>query len=328
MSNAMCSRIAAKKETTFGTAATGTFTSTEFNNFGVVPTRDVLIPGTKSGGAPGFSRIISGRYSEAGPVGLDGTPGGLNAIFMEGLMGDVTTTNLGGGAYQHVYSATNMCENVPSYTVYEDALALKTYHVGTEITSLEVTQDTDGFTKYNWAMNAARDYETTAPTMTDVSPQQTVFADAAITVNGVSETRFRDLGITIDVGFERDNTLNGQVYATERGSRSTFDPTVTCTMEFDDPTYYRRFWGSLTAVAPGSSLYYAPLVITWTTPIQIGASGQYYSVQFDFKRAYLTEGAYTIPDSGAILQPMTWKPGQDGSQIVLVVTIVNATSSI
>lgn len=325
MSNSTCTQVAFGEEATFGTAA-ASYVKSAFMEGGLVANNAIIIT-TENNGVIGAKDPIAGPYMGEGGLNMLGRVGGINPLLLKALMGDVTTTALGGGAYRHVFTTVGACSELPSLTFYEDLLTQKKRWKGVKVGGLTVDQPVDREMTMNWTMIGKVDETTTDPSATEYNPKPLSYADLTVTLNGSEDDNFESVSFSIDNALDPRRTLNGS--RTISGASPTdFAITGSFTREFIDVLLQERFWGAVGATGPTNIVLPNTLALSWVSTQQIGSSGQYYTITFDFKRLIITSAQPTLPNRARIMEPIEFVCVNNDSNQLLEVTIINAESAI
>ena len=328
MSNVLCQRMAVGEEASFGTVATSWVTNAFVAPTGLTANSNIITPENEINGSVGipYQSQVKASYMGEGSIPMNLRPSGINPLLMKMFLGGVSTTALGSGAYSHSFTLSDICDELPSFSLYEDLLTQKKRWLGCRIGSLNCTQAIGEFGSFEWGVIAQKDEDCSAPTMTERTARPVGPADLVVTMNSVAMGA-QNINFGISNGLEADFELNGSMFPT--GSQaSTFAIDGAFERKFIDMLLERRFWGTAAATSPQESIMDNTLTLTWTSTEDIGG-GNYYTVIFDFKNITLLTVQPQMPGPGSKLtEPVTWNATQDASGDILEVTIINEESAI
>lgn len=332
MSIAMSGHLGLKQETAFGVAAVP-------NVFGEISSESLAmdyglhIP-RMIGGIRGNKRVLPATLKGSGGFTYLLTPEDLIGWILKGAFGSVTTTNLGLGAYQHVFKPQSG-SILPSFTTQVDAEAGCFNFLGSCFSGFSISMTPEDLIEMSIDMIPQTIVEAVAatPTYTTLDP----FTPQMITVtlNGASNTDIESLEINATNELEGVFTLNGQRYIGKNVAHQ-FDCGGRFEMEFGDMTMLRRIWGNSLATRPWDALTAGSLTIAIemaenddATYGIIGTSAYHYKVQFDFHSIYFRGGQpnLTAPDD-RIMQDIEFVTKYDTTNTAMMtVTLTNGQAS-
>ena len=326
MSSATNGIFAIAQEAAFGAEAPGPYKANGIQDENLTADNVIIYPRLING-SRAAALALPGPYSGAGSVAALAHPEGILPRLLKGLMGQVATTNLGGGAYQHVFTLKH--DSTPlSFSAYVDHLAGKKLWLGAVVNALNISGGMSREVKISWDLAAKRDVETAVKTFSCSSARPFVWTDAAVTLNGVSISDVENWNISLANNVEPVFTHNGTRFP-QRFVFREFAADGAFTLEFNDMTQQRRFWGAVDATGPLNSVLANSLVIHYTSPEQIATSGRYYQLKIDFSAILYTRGQPTL--SGAdtrVTQNFAFRAIQPSGGEVITITVVNGEAAV
>jgi len=293
MSIAMAGHMGLKQETSFGTEATVDVFG-EVSNVNLSSDNALHIP-RLIGGIRGNKRILPANITAGGNFNYLLFPQDLTGWIMKGIFGQVTTTDLGNGAYQHVFTPI-VTAALPSFTIQKDSEAGVFNYLGCVMGGFSMGITPDAIMEMAVEVTAQTVKEATIQTPSYGTLDPFLPFHAAVTLNSASNVDFEDLTIDITNALEPVMTLNNQRYVGKIVAKQ-FDCSGNFSLEFGNMDIMRLIWGDAAATAPRD--YVKVLDLTYNLVMEdaydatygiIGTSAYHYRCQFDFHEVVLRGG--------------------------------------
>lgn len=281
-----------KQETVYGTAVTPDVAQ-DFISEGFAQSGEgVLMPKTCNG-TRSLKVVLPGPYKIGGSLELLAKMEGVIPWLMKGLFGQVSTTDLTGGAYRHTFTPSNSSTPI-SFTVYVDKEAGQFLFPGTVVSGITIGASVEKEVTISADMMSQKVQSTTALEATYSDVRELIWSDAVVTLNGVSNLDVENMSFTISQDIEMVPTHNGTRFI-KRAVSKGFNVSGEFNIEFNDMTEVRRLWGATDATSPQNTVLEGTLNVAWTSPDEIGSSGQYYALDLDFPAIFYTKGDPPVP---------------------------------
>lgn len=313
-----------KQESAFGTQGTPATVYEDIISETIKSDNAILTPKTCNG-QRALKRVLPGPYKANGDINLLANPEGVLPWLLKGLFGQVSTSDLGGGAYSHVFAPLNNSA-LPSFTIHVDRLAGAIDFVGSSVSSIEWTGNVDEEVKIAASVMTQKPIRVSkqVATINDLDPL--VWADCTVTLNSVADTNIENLSIKISNDIEQVSTHNGTRFV-KRNVAKDFSVEGSCQMEFNDEVQLQRFWGAASCTSPQRAVLTNVLQFKYVSLTQIGSSGQYYTMQWDVPMAIWTAGEATLTGpNDRLMQDLTFVAKTNGTYPVQF-TLINSQAS-
>jgi len=331
MSVAMAGHMGLKQETSFGTEATVDVFG-EISNLDLSSDNALHIP-RLIGGIRGNKRILPASLTASGSFNYLLFPEDLTGWIFKGIFGQVTTTDLGGGAYQHVFTPIDS-GSLPSFTIQKDSEAGVFNYLGCVFDgfTMGITPDEIMEMSVNLQAQTVKEGAIQTPSYTTLDPFLPFHA--SVTLNSVANTSFENLEINITNALEPVMTLNNQRYVGKIVAHQ-FDCSGTFSLEFDDMDIMRLIWGHAAATAPRDYVNVVDLTYNIVmsdaydaTYGKIGSSSYNYRCQFDFHEIVLRGGEPNLTGADdRIMQDVDFVTKYSTTNsAMMTVTLVNGQS--
>ena len=325
MSIALSGRVCLKQETAYGVEATPDVTA-EIRSESISEDINLITP-QYIAGQVGDTRVLAGPLSAGGGLELDMFPEGIFPWLLKGVFGQVTTTVLAAGVYQHVFTPRAGLA-LPSFTTQVNALGGTTNWLGCRFGNFGVSISPAEMLSVNVDVVAQYGKEASPvyPALSALDPF--LATDANVEWNDVYEPDFENIAFSLNNGLISVPTLNGQRWA-GKASATTFRAEGSFDLEFDEMSMVRQMWGADAATLPQACLESQKLVIDVTSGCQqIGATGYYYRTIWEFPEVFLKFARRNLTGANdRVMVAVEWIARVSNSLGYAVkATVVNATS--
>lgn len=284
----------------------------------------LLTPRTCAG-QHSLQEAINGAHTTTGGFKMLARPNGFMGLCLKGLFGQVTTTDLGGGAYQHVFTAANGSTPLP-FTVYVDRENGVFSYTGFCFGKLDIDGTVSDILNLTWDGTAKAPVLVTQQASTFVKPRPFVWYDATITLNGSPSLDIENIKISIDQDQEGIKTHSGERFI-RKTINKFFNATASFEMGYDDSVMLKRLWGDAAATTPTKTTLTNVFQIQWVSPEEIASSGEYYTLTVDIPAGILSgDEPATNGADGRIMQPLNVVCKSDGTKSIQVTLINNIAS--
>ena len=242
-------------------------------------------------------------------------------LILYSLMGAVASAQIAAtSAYKHTFTRADSPKHLSLEYAYgtnpesEDVTGFAPEEVVFEFTDRLLTMDFGG-PAHKVEANASP----TSKSLVTTSPFTKFMA--AITLGGVAAT-VRSMRLTVNRNPQMDDFVNGSLFldSLEYGA---FLVTADWEVVFDDLTERKKFWGGTGAGTTPDSLVksYADSVVF--TGEQIGATGEYYIIQFNLPKNIIVEHDAPMHGKDQIIQRFKTQAIYDGSSKTMDIELTN-----
>ncbi len=273
-------------------------------------------------GKRSLTDVIIGPHTTVGGFKIPARPNGFMGLCLKGLFGQVVTTDLGGGAYQHVFEAVNSAEPLP-FTVYVDRKNVVERYTGFVFGKLDINGPVNDSVDLQFDGLAQKPDIVAQQTSTFDLPRMFVWCDATITYRGVVNKDFEDLTISINNTASGIPTINGTRFI-QRAIDSWFEVEASWNMGLYSADFLKQMWGDVAATSPTKTILENTFEIEYVSPEEIASSGEYYTFKIEIPAAILLgdEPVVTGADQ-RIMQPIRVVGKSDGTKSIKI-TLINA----
>lgn len=313
-------------ETVYGTAVTPSTYFQDVLSDDLTGNSNVLTPWTCNG-ARGLKWALQGPFTAVGGIKMLFQPSPILGYLLKSLMGTVVTTDLGGGAYSHVFTPLASAA-LPSLTTYIDKITGVYLYPG--FCAGDMTFNIPYGKEAEIDIAGVAQYEKETPQQVSTLPTQQPLAwnHFTLSVNGTPNTDIESAVIKVSNDQEPVGTLNGTRFI-QYVVAKLFHVDIEFSLGFISTNEVKRLWGTDVATQPGFSIYTHTLAIGMTSHEEIGSSGYFYSLSFSVPNATITGDEPKIDGPGSrIMQPQKFigRIASNGDD-PLTITLVNNVAS-
>lgn len=324
----LTSRLLTGEESTYGTAAASIDRTIEFDGEGFDDKKEVLVSNSLGTGnvslRRGSRRVVAARWAE-GSVDLEVTKNGFGRWLKHTMGGTPTIVQQGATiAYLQTHALGSVLGKslTVQKQVRDESGTLKQQFTatGTKILSAEFKIDKKGKLMASLGMDSkALDVTTAAATPTNINTSVFHFAQAALTIGGVSATLVSAASLKFDRKLDTDRFFFGSAGRKSEPTINDFpDLSGSLTAEFDvKATFFDRF----VADSPHA------LVLTFTGDLI--ASTFFEEIKFTIPEVrFVGDVTPKINGPGIILENVGFEGQNDGSAAGMTVTYMSSDATI
>ena len=274
-------------------------------------------------------RVVATLDEAGGGLSMLAQPDGMLGLMFKAIFSQCSTTALGGGAYQHVFTALNS-STPKSLAIYLDELAEVFLFPGSVIASCDWANKAgeearitfNGYSQKPQLITRRND----VPAIPNTAREFT-WEDCVVTLNSAQTKLIENLAMKIDNSTIKVPTFNGTPFI-QKFDHMIFKVNGSFDIENDDASVIGLVWGDPLATEPTSAILKNVLEFDYQSDQEIASSGHNYELTFNFPAAvYLTGEPDGVPGPDQrIMQKVNFEGITDGTN-ALTVTLVNATAS-
>jgi len=285
--SAACTAFAVKEQTAFGTAASGTDDWKGIYQLGGTPnsTNETFMPSISGAAHRGKQFAVAGKVRGEHTLSVPAITGNNIGWLLKWLFGGVSSTvDNGGGSYTHTFNITS-CEPLMTFTMYSDLINTIVKCVNSVVGGMTITLAGGEMIDMSFPVMYGHEVQTTEITPDyDTQIKPFTWSGATITLCSIELDQAESFTLNISNGAEAVYTMNG-----ERGP-GRFDPRAwevsgELLIPMEDAVELKRSWGSESATSPGDSVFEGTFEAEFTSPDEIGTSGDYYNMKITMPRA-------------------------------------------
>lgn len=280
MSIGMWGHLMLAEESSYGAEATPTATG-EILSEDLTMANNLIRPDYVNNVGEKF-RTLLGNLDVGGQISFDLTPEGIMGWVLKAMFGEVSTSTVDTGVYDHVYTPSTIS---PSYTIEIDRQASVMRFLGCKASSMDISIAQGELLTCNvdWISQQPKIVASgETPNFSTLDPFTAY--DVEVTLNGTSYTIMESLNLTINREAEGKRTLNNQRYISGI-TQKMFDSSGSFTLEYDDDEQFQRALGNSSATTPQKTQTANTLTITITSQEVITGSYKY-TLTIEFPEVY------------------------------------------
>lgn len=313
-------------ETVYGTKVTPCTYFQDVLSNDLAGNSNVLTPWTCNG-KRGLMWALQGPYTTLGGIKMLFQPSPILGLFLKSLMGAVVTTDLGGGAYQHVFTPLANSD-LPSLTAYVDKIRAQFLYPGFKVGEMTFNMPYGKEAEIDVSGVAQKSEITTTQVSTLPTQQPLSWAHATISVNSSANIDVENAVIKVNNDIEPVGTLNGSRFIQYIVAK-LFHVDVDFTIGYVDNAMLLKLWGNVAATEPTFTVYTNTITLKMESAEEIASSGEFYTVQFDIPNATITGDEPKVDGPGnRIMQPNKFigRIASNGD-MPLTITLINDIAS-